>query len=87
MIAMNAVMKKNKAYWIGGTVTAFLGIALVRLVGPELAGVAGPVAQGAGFTLVIVGIAIITRATRRTKADAFITISTKDLPTNRWTRR
>lgn len=71
---MNRAMKEKKAYWIGGTVTAFLGVALLRLLSPELAGVPGSIAAAAGYTLVIGGITIITCATRRKKSEAFITL-------------
>ena len=71
---MNRAMKEKKAYWIGGTVTAFLGVALLRLLSPELAGIQGSVAVAAGYTLVILGITIITCATRRKKSEAFITM-------------
>lgn len=73
---MNRAMKEKKAYWIGGTVTGFMGIALVRLVAPELAGVAASFAIAAGFALVTAGIAIIACATRRKPSEAFITVET-----------
>jgi hypothetical protein len=66
-------MKDKKAYWIGGTITAGLGVALVRLLSPELAGVLGSVAAAVGYTLVVVGITIIAFGTRRKKSEAFIT--------------
>ena len=31
-------MKEKKGHWIGGTLTAFPGVTLVRLVWPELPG-------------------------------------------------
>ncbi len=71
---MNRPMKEKKAYWIGGTLTAFSGVALLRLVVPELAGVPGTVALAAGCLLVIAGITVIACATRRKKSEAFITI-------------
>ena len=67
-------MKEKRAYWIGGTIAAFLGVVLVRLVAPELAGVHGSVAAATGYALVIVGIAIIACATRRKESEAFITM-------------
>jgi protein-S-isoprenylcysteine O-methyltransferase Ste14 len=70
-------MKEKKAYWIGGTMTAFLGVALLRLLSPELGGVAGWVAGAAGYLLVVVGLATLVCATRRKKAEAFITIEEK----------
>ncbi len=74
---MNRVLGEKKAYWIGGTLTGLLGIALVRLVAPELAGVAGAVAAGVGYTLVIVAITTFGLATRRAKAEAFLTLDKK----------
>lgn len=73
---MNNVMKEKRLYWIGGTVTAFLGVALVRLLSPALAGVPGSLASAAGYALVVLGITIIAFATRRTKSEAFITMET-----------
>jgi sulfite exporter TauE/SafE len=58
-------MREKKAYWIGGTLTALLGVGLVRLLAPALAGFAGSLATIAGYLLVIIGITIIARATRR----------------------
>ncbi len=73
---MNRAMRQKKAYWIGGTITGFAGIALVRLVAPELAGVAASFAVAAGFVLVVAGITIIACATRRKPSEAFITVET-----------
>ncbi len=67
-------MKEKRAYWIGGTVTAFLGVALVRLLSPEFSGVAGSLAMASGYILVVAGITLISCATRRKRSDAFITI-------------
>ncbi len=71
---MNGLMKEKKAYWIGGTITAFVGVALLRLLSPELAGVAGWVAAAAGYLLVIAGNTTLARATRRKQSEAFITM-------------
>ncbi|NQV55256.1 MAG: hypothetical protein HQ503_05300 [Rhodospirillales bacterium] len=67
-------MREKKAYWIGGTLVAFLGVALIRLLVPELAGVPGLVAAIAGYVLVTAGIMTITFGTRRKKSEAFITV-------------
>lgn len=67
-------MRGKKAYWIGGTLTALLGIGLVRLLAPALAGVAGSLVIVAGYLLVIIGITIIACATRRKGSEAFLTI-------------
>jgi len=56
------------AYWIGGTLTALLGVGLVRLLGPALTGFAGSLANVVGYLLVIVGITIVARATRRERS-------------------
>ncbi len=67
-------MKEKRAFWIGGTVIAFLGVALVRLLSPELAGTLSPLAMALGYVLVVAGITLISCATRRKGPDAFITI-------------
>lgn len=67
-------MRGKMAYWIGGTLTALLGIGLVRLLAPALAGVANSLTIVAGYLLVIVGITIVALATRRTGSEVFITI-------------
>ncbi len=66
-------MKENKAYWIGGTITAFVGVAFLRLLSPQLEGDAGWVAAAAGYLLVVAGITTLARATRRKRSEAFIT--------------
>lgn len=65
-------MRERSAYWIGGTLTALIGVALVRLLSPELAGAGGSVAAAAGYALVVVGITIIARATGGKRSDDFI---------------
>ena len=70
-------MRGKKAYWIGGTLTALLGIGLVRLLAPALAGVASSLVIVAGYLLVIIGITIIARATRRKGSEVFLTIEKK----------
>jgi protein-S-isoprenylcysteine O-methyltransferase Ste14 len=67
-------MMERKAHWIGGTLTALLGVVLVRLVAPALAGVAGSLAVVVGYLLVIVGITVVARATRPLGSEAFLTI-------------
>ncbi len=66
-------MKEKKAYWIGGTATALVGVALVRLLAPQLAGLTGSATAAAGYILAVAGITIIACATRRGKSEAFIT--------------
>jgi protein-S-isoprenylcysteine O-methyltransferase Ste14 len=67
-------MKEKRAYWIGGTLTALLGVGFVRLLAPALAGLTGSIAGVAGYLLVIVGITVVALATRRTGSEAFATI-------------
>jgi hypothetical protein len=71
---MNQAIKDKKAYWIGGTLTAFLGVAVIRLLAPELGGAVGTAAYAAGYILVTAGITIIACGTRRKPSEAFITI-------------
>ncbi len=71
---MSRAMTTKRTYWIGGTATAFLGVALVRLLSPELSGVAGSLAMASGYVLVVGGITLISCATRRESSDAFITV-------------
>ncbi|MDP6788446.1 MAG: hypothetical protein QF830_12230 [Rhodospirillales bacterium] len=67
-------MREKKAYWIGGTLTAFLGVALIKLLAPALEGIAGSVAVAAGYALAALGLTIIACATRRNGSDAFVTV-------------
>ncbi len=71
---MSRAMKEKRAYWIGGTATAFLGVALVRLLSPELSGFAGSLTMASGYVLVVAGITLISCATRRKRSQAFITV-------------
>ena len=71
---MNGIMKEKQAYWIGGTVIALLGVALVRLLAPELSGSFGTVVMALGFVKVVAGITVISFATRRKRSEAFITV-------------
>ena len=68
---MTGRMRRRKAYWLGGTATALIGVALARLVVPELAETAGHIAPGAGYLLVAAGLATLAAATRRRDAEAF----------------
>lgn len=71
---MSRSMGKKRAYWIGGTATASLGVALVRLLAPELSEMAGSLAMASGYALVVAGITLISCATRRKGSEAFITV-------------
>jgi len=52
-------LKGRKTYWIAGTVVAFIGVAAVRLVAPELNGAVGKVSLISGYVLSLAGIIII----------------------------
>jgi len=67
-------MRGNMAYWIGGTLTALLGVALVRLLAPTLAGAANSLSTVIGYLLVMAGIMVIARATGRKGSQVFLTI-------------
>ena len=71
---MKRVLGERRAYWIGGTATAFLGAALVRLISPELEGSLGWVTLGAGHFLVIAGLTIIVLGIRRKPEEAFLRV-------------
>ncbi len=71
---MIGAMRKKQAYWIGGTVAGFVGVALVRLVAPEISGLAGSLAMASGYAMVVAGITLISCATRRKSSEAFITV-------------
>ena len=70
---MSRAMKDKKAYWIGGAVTGFVGVGLVRILAPQLADIPAVAAAALGYALVIAGITVIACATRRKHAEAFIT--------------
>jgi len=55
-------MTGKRAYWIGGTATAFFGVGLVRLLAPELSGTPSTIAMASGYVLVVVGITLISFA-------------------------
>lgn len=65
-------LREKKNYWIGGSVAAFSGVALVKLVAPALNGTWQQVLQLAGYMLVFAGLVIIACATRRREEEAFI---------------
>jgi hypothetical protein len=67
-------MRGNMAFWIGGTLTALLGVALVRLLAPALAGFANSLAAVVGYLLVIVGVTVVASAARPQGSEAFLTI-------------
>jgi uncharacterized membrane protein len=65
---------QRKGYWIGGTVTALLGVALVRLLSPAIAGPVSALASVVGYLLVIIGITVLALATRRPDSEPFVTV-------------
>lgn len=65
-------LREKKNYWIGGSIAAFSGVALVKLVAPTLNGTWQQMLQLAGYVLVLVGLVIIACATRRREEEAFI---------------
>lgn len=68
---MNRI-KEKKNYWIGGSLAAFSGVFLVKLVAPAMTGTWQQVLQVAGYLLVFAGITIISCATRRQKGEEFL---------------
>jgi len=67
-------MRANLPYWVGGTLTAFLGVGFVKLLAPAFAGVANSLAVVAGYLFVIAGITIVARAAGRNGAKAALAI-------------
>lgn len=65
-------LREKKTYWIGGSIAAFSGVALVKLIAPALSGTWQQVLQVAGYVLVLAGFVIIACATRRREEEAFI---------------
>ncbi len=63
-------MRDRLPYWIGGTLIALLGAALVRLLAPALGGWGASASAIAGYLLVIVGITLLARAARPQDAEA-----------------
>jgi len=71
---MSRILKEKRAHWIGGTTIAALGVALAKLLAPELAGTSETIALAVGYALVVAGLAIIACATRREPSDALVTV-------------
>jgi sulfite exporter TauE/SafE len=69
---MSGPMREKRAYWIGGTLAALLGVALVRVLAPGLEGAASSLVLAAGFLLVTIGLTILACATRRKSSEAFV---------------
>lgn len=68
---MNRILER-KRYWIAGSIVGLAGVALVRIISPELSGAMGKAVMVAGNILAITGIGILACATRRKKSEAFI---------------
>ena len=79
---MNRIREK-KIHWIGGSLAAFSGVVLVRLVVPDITGFWQQALKVAGYVLVLVGFAIITCATRREKGEEFLDMPEKSNKKNR----
>jgi len=71
-------MRERRAWWIGGTLTALVGVGLARLLAPELSGFGFWAAIAFGYALVAAGIGILAFATRRKPSEAYITVPRKD---------
>ena len=56
---MNGLVKR-KGYWIAGTAIALVGVAAVRLIAPELSGVANKTVMIAGYMMALASIFLIT---------------------------
>ena len=67
-------MTEKMLYWIGGTLAGLLGVGLVRLLAPVLAGAASSLASATGYLLVIAGIMILARATRQKGLPVMLTM-------------
>ena len=66
------MMKEKQGYWVGGTLTGLLGVALVRLLAPELSGTLVTITLAVGYAMVVAGLTIIAFATKRDRSDSFI---------------
>jgi hypothetical protein len=57
-------IEREKIHWIIGTTVALAGVAVVRLLAPELFGVTNKVVIISGYILSLTGIIIIARASK-----------------------
>jgi uncharacterized membrane protein YccC len=60
------MMKGRLKYWVTGTLVAFSGVAVVKVMAPLYSGNAKIASMLAGYTLSILGLFIIMLGTRRT---------------------
>jgi len=60
---MKKILEK-KVFWIAGTVVGLAGVALVRLIAPELSGVTSTVVMISGYILSLAGLGIIACSTK-----------------------
>jgi hypothetical protein len=58
------IIRERKNYWVRGSIVAFIGVAAVRLIAPELAGLINKVVLVSGYLLSLTGIIIIARAAK-----------------------
>jgi hypothetical protein len=58
-------IREKKAYWISGTAIALVGVASVRLIAPQLAGLMNKVVLIAGYLFSLAGIIIIAYGTKK----------------------
>lgn len=57
-------VEKEKVHWIIGTTVALSGVAVVRLLAPELFGVLNKIVIISGYILSLTGIIIIAHAAK-----------------------
>lgn len=61
-------MKEKKYFWIFGTFLAFMGVALARLLAPQLSGVFNKIALVCGYLLSLAGIIVLVYVCRPAKS-------------------
>lgn len=59
------MIKHRWLYWVIGTLTAFAGVYVVKILAPQIAEDNKIVTMLAGYTMCIFGLFIITLGTRR----------------------
>ncbi|MBN1473461.1 MAG: hypothetical protein JW914_02495 [Syntrophaceae bacterium] len=57
-------MKEKKIFWINGTIVALTGVALARLLAPQLSGVFNKLTLVCGYLLALTGIIVLAYACR-----------------------
>jgi len=61
-------MKEKKLFWISGTIAAFTGVALARLLAPQLSGLFNKIALVCGYLLSLAGLLALAYACRMAQA-------------------